>query len=879
MAKTTGDKWVQAEIQLPKCPRDFRILFEGHHYWATKTDAAVDDLKFTCAEPQVTNCGNNQFQCTSTKQCVDKNMLCDLDRNCCDDSDEDKKLCAGYTSLDFESGLHDFVQFKSDDFDYDIQSGKTSSSGTGPKADHTLQEEHGKYIYIEASLRQENETASLGSSTIGANSNYYANGQCMVRFWYHMYGAHIGTLTVYTATIYGVPETSVFSITGDQGDAWKRGEATLTSGKDFQVIFEAKMGTSYKGDISLDDITFTPGCQFNKNVLPGGPTPPPVDPCLPNFQCVQSGECISMAQVCDFIADCPGGTDENNVTCGYPQGFENGFGPWTNAHYETYDFKLQQGPTPSMATGPRADARGDKKGFYAYLEVSNRQRNKKAVLSSPPYAGAFSDCVVSFYYHMFGSDTGILRLDIVDSYPAIDTPQYTTLFELRGNQGNKWVKTKVSIGRRYEPFFLNFSATVGSGARGDIAIDEINFENCGHPPPCTGVDPGQFICSNARCINDTEICNFIDDCGDTSDEAVGGICNNYLGCNFEMDQDPCNFTQAKSGDDFDWTLNAGWTPSYNTGPTRDHTYGTSEGHYMYIEASGRKKGDKARLISLPVEAKTGGLCSMKFYFHMTGKHVSDLNVYLLFEDKNTLLFMKSATGDFGDMWREFNLDLSKVKGVFRIVFEGIVGASYKSDIAIDDIILNPDCLTNSSRVFPTRTPCSTTQFKCIDNHQCLSNTTRCNGINDCKDGSDEAGCGGPDTGKQSNSDKNTSIYASGIVGGLVVILIVVLVAYIVLKRRKEKKLHLFSVFYDPTKQPENEKKNGKDVSIKNEGVSNPVYDEQPMGEFSMGELDTDMFSDDNFAVPAETKSGATSMANPLYQDPYMEDDDSPLSNF
>ena len=62
-----------------------------------------------------------------------------------------------------------------------------------------------------------------------------------------------------------------------------------------------------------------------------------------------------------------------------------------------------------------------------------------------------------------------------------------------GNQGDKWIKTKVSIGRRYEPFFLNFTATVGGGVRGDIAIDEISFENCGHPPLCTGNDPGKFM--------------------------------------------------------------------------------------------------------------------------------------------------------------------------------------------------------------------------------------------------------------------------------------------------------------------------------------------------------------------------------------------------
>ena len=65
----------------------------------------------------------------------------------------------------------------------------------------------------------------------------------------------------------------------------------------------------------------------------------------------------------------------------------------------------------------------------------------------------------------------------------------------------------------------------------------------------------------------------------------------------------------------------------------------------------------------------------------------------------------------------------------------------------------------------------------------------------------------------------------------------------------------------------------------NAGVSNPVYDEGPIGEFSMGELDTNMFADNMFDVPSDISGGATSMANPLYQDPYMEDDDGVLSGF
>jgi len=40
----------------------------------------------------------------------------------------------------------------------------------------------------------------------------------------------------------------------------------------------------------------------------------------------------------------------------------------------------------------------------------------------------------------------------------------------------------------------------------------------------------------------------------------------------------------------------------------------------------------------------------------------------------------------------------------------------------------------------------------------------------------------------------------------------------------------------------------------------------------MSDVDTNMFaSDDAFGISSE-KGGATSMANPLYQDPYLEED-------
>jgi len=130
-----------------------------------------------------------------------------------------------------------------------------------------------------------------------------------------------------------------------------------------QVILHARIGTSFQGDIALDDVVFSAGCVFNGKLLPGAPRPPPVDPCLPKFQCRFSGQCITRNKVCDFVSDCPGGTDESVDVCGHPQGFESGsITPWTHSKTDTYEWQVWKGRTASGFTGPSTDARGDKKG-------------------------------------------------------------------------------------------------------------------------------------------------------------------------------------------------------------------------------------------------------------------------------------------------------------------------------------------------------------------------------------------------------------------------------------------------------------------------------------------------------------------------------------
>lgn len=73
-----------------------------------------------------------------------------------------------------------------------------------------------------------------------------------------MSGDGIGTLQVFRRSPGHLH--LLLNLTGDQGNYWQLGEVPLSDIWDFQVIFEGKVGRKPKGDICLDDITFSPGC-------------------------------------------------------------------------------------------------------------------------------------------------------------------------------------------------------------------------------------------------------------------------------------------------------------------------------------------------------------------------------------------------------------------------------------------------------------------------------------------------------------------------------------------------------------------------------------------------------------------------------------------
>ena len=138
-----------------------------------------------------------------------------------------------------------------DDIDWEILSGGTPSSSTGPVSDHSGT---GNYLYTEGSFCYVQSgyihtTAFDLSGLTGAD----------LSFWYHMYGSTMGTLSVQVSTDGGTTWSSdLWSLSGNQGDAWQEANISLdayTSDSCVLIRFTGITGESTYSDMAIDDIT------------------------------------------------------------------------------------------------------------------------------------------------------------------------------------------------------------------------------------------------------------------------------------------------------------------------------------------------------------------------------------------------------------------------------------------------------------------------------------------------------------------------------------------------------------------------------------------------------------------------------------------------
>lgn len=145
--------------------------------------------------------------------------------------------------------------------DWLVDSGGTTSSNTGPSVDHTLGTSAGRYVVMETSSPCDAQTYGvfLDSPPLDLGGLLAPS----VEFWYHMFGGDIGELHVDVLDASGavIQADVIPPVVGAQGDMWTKSPSIdLTSfvgqGQVVVRIRGQHFGTSFEGDIALDDFEF-----------------------------------------------------------------------------------------------------------------------------------------------------------------------------------------------------------------------------------------------------------------------------------------------------------------------------------------------------------------------------------------------------------------------------------------------------------------------------------------------------------------------------------------------------------------------------------------------------------------------------------------------
>ncbi|MCP4457809.1 MAG: S8 family serine peptidase [Cytophagales bacterium] len=418
-------------------------------------------------------------------------------------------------SESFENTLGAWTQSSSDDIDWIVDASGTPSSGTGPSSafDGTY------YIYMEVSGNGTGfptKRAILTSPCFDLTSE----SDAAITFNYHMTGNAVGTITLEASSDNGASWSSVWSLSGDQGALWNSANVALGTyaGGTMLLRFNGVSGTSWQGDIAIDNLELTGGSTADTqapttpsnlaassvaettltlswtastdnvgvtgyDVYQGASNLGTVTGTSANITGLTAGTAYAFSVIAKDAAGNESAssnvvnvtTQSSGISCSststlpYSEGFESGFGAWTNASGDDFDWTRQSGGTPSSNTGPSSATEGS---FYIYVESSTpNYSNKVSIIESPCYdLSAETTANFSFEYHMYGAAAmGGLVLEA-----STDGTSWTSVWSQNGNQGNSWQTANVNLDSYAGGTIkLRYVGTTGTTWQGDMAVDNI----------------------------------------------------------------------------------------------------------------------------------------------------------------------------------------------------------------------------------------------------------------------------------------------------------------------------------------------------------------------------------------------------------------------
>ena len=299
-----------------------------------------------------------------------------------------------------------------------------------------------------------------------------------------MYGQTMGALNVYSRTTLGGSENKLFSKANEVGDYWSRIDIQIRETQPFQIVIEGVVGTSFLGDIAVDDVTFSYGCKIDNTTisLPSmttSTTRSTLGPCGNQFRCKSTDklQCVPLNSVCNFKYDCDDKSDEDDCgTCD----FESSWCGWFDQSDGKLAWTRRKAPSQNPV-GPQIDhTLGNQAGSFLITQIDNNagEFSYNSILLGPRFEATSINCKVSMYVHMndpFESDVTFFFNNVSDYY------DYEYLDSLYGPLGSDWHYFEIDIGAfpgNYHLELMTYVEYDDDNSYGDVAVDDVLFSNC-----------------------------------------------------------------------------------------------------------------------------------------------------------------------------------------------------------------------------------------------------------------------------------------------------------------------------------------------------------------------------------------------------------------
>lgn len=540
-----------------------------------------------------------------------------------------------------------------DDFDWIVNSGTTSSNNTGPIGDQTSGT--GNYLYTEATDPNNPSKTAIFLSPCFDLTNL-SNPE--ISFWYHMYGSGMGELhlDVFDFTTNSWTNDFMPPLIGEQQNSST--SAWLNQTLDFSVFANTQIrirmkgitGSSFTSDICIDDfeVREKPGdigiVNFTSSTNPiFSNAPMSFDIVVQNF----GGTVADFTVEIDIEND--GTFDVSDAFGGLAQNLQttvtlNANAPQTGGN-KTAKAKI------TLSNGTDVVASNDTMTFsYFTTPPNNIGISQVNGLNFGIPKGLNSEFNITVENLGISSASGNVTLDI-------NGDGNTDAIEFFSNLPSS-SQTILSITTAVPQTIGTFTAIATANLTG--ATDGIPSD-----------DSGTFTY------------NVIEDSKSIFPYAEG----------FTTFSNPISTDNWEnvSDDDFDWIVDLNGTPSPNTGPNGDNT--TGNGKYLYTEASGNNSPNKtANILSPPFDLVPLANPELKFWFHMYGSNIGELHIDVF--DLDSLTWTNDVQSPLiGEQqissstpWIESTVNLSAfTNSRIRVRFRGITGNGVSSDMAIDDI--------------------------------------------------------------------------------------------------------------------------------------------------------------------------------------------------